>query len=288
MFTKIRRYFREYIHYDHVQFKQLSSLVLAPVLALAPAELGLDNEGTTVNSVDDSVTGVEGEVAPGARVPDSRATTGKLIILREDIEVGNLLDLAAVGVLGNGADIEDTETGLVVGLVGETLVDELVVVDGAGSGLVVTSVLGLLKVGDVPDVGDRETVLGGRVGGSAGRVDLTLVKLIVHDKVCLPHGVENPALVGVGCTDVGSARDDLSGVGTILVGHIVDGEGVLVVAIADVTAEIFLVRSAVHNALSVCRLELAQRSESPCQVAFIGISYHVCSHLEGRNQSGRA
>jgi len=243
--------FREYIHYDHVQLKRLSSLVLAPVLALAPAELGLDNEGTTVNGVNDGVAGVEGEVAPGTRVPDSRATTGKLIVLREDIEVGNLLDLAAVGVLGNGADIEDTETGLVVGLVGETLVDELVVVDGAGGGLVVTGVLGLLKVGDVPDVGDRETVLGGRVGGSAGRVDLTLVKLIVHDKVSLPHGVENPALVGVRGTDVGSARDDLSGVGTVLVGHIVDGESVLVVAVADVTAEVLLVRSAVHNALSI-------------------------------------
>lgn len=246
-----RRYFREYIHYDHVQLKLPSSLVLAPVLALAPAELGLDNEGTTVDGVDNSVARVESEVAPGARVPDSRATTGKLIVLREDIKVGDLLDLAAVGVLGDGADVKDAETGLVVGLVGETLVDELVVVDGAGGGLIVTGVLGLLEVGDVPDVCDRETVLGGRVGGSAGGVDFTLVKLIVHDKVGLPHGVEDPALVGVGCADVRSARDDLSGVGAVLVGHIVDGEGVLVVAVADVTAKVLLVGSAVHNALGV-------------------------------------
>jgi hypothetical protein len=254
----MRRYFREYIHYDHVLLKQLSSLVLAPVLTLAPTELGLDNEGATVNSVNNSVTGVEGEVAPGTRVPDGRAATGKLIVLRENIEVCNLLDLAAVRVLGDGADVKDTETGLVVGLVGETFVDELVVVDGAGSGLVVTSVLGLLKVGDVPDVGDRETVLGGRVGSSAGRVDLTLVKLVVHDKVGLPHGVEDPALVGVRCTDVGSARDDLSGVRTVLVGHIVDGEGVLIVSIADITSKVFLVRSAVNNALSICGFMLAQ------------------------------
>ena len=129
--------------------------------------------------------------------------------------------------------------------------DKLVVVDGAGGGLVVTGVLGLLKVGDVPDVGDRETVLGRRVGGGAGGVDLTLVKLIVHDKVSLPHGVENPALVSVRGTDVGSARDDLSGVGTVLVGHVVDGESILVVAVADVTAKVLLVRSAVHNALSI-------------------------------------
>ena len=69
--------FHEYIHYDHVQLKRLSGLILAPVLALAPAELGLDNEGTTVNGVNNSVAGVEGEVAPGTRVPDSRATAGR-------------------------------------------------------------------------------------------------------------------------------------------------------------------------------------------------------------------
>lgn len=243
--------FREYMHYDHVQLKRLSSLVPAPVLALAPAELGLDDEGTTIDRVNHSVARTKGEVAPGTRVPDSRATTGKLIILREDVEVSDLLDLAAIGELGNGADVKDTETGLVVGLVGKTLVDELVVVDGAGGGLVVTGVLGLLKVGDIPDVGDREAVLGGRVGGGAGGVDLTLVELIVHDKVSLPHGVKNPALVSVGSADVGSARDDLSGLGTVLVGDIVDGEGVLVVAVADVTAKVLLVRSAVHNALSI-------------------------------------
>ena len=68
-------------------------------------------------------------MAPGTRVPNSRATARKLIILRVDVEESNLLNLAAVGVLGDGADVKDTETGLVVGLVGETLVDELVVVE---------------------------------------------------------------------------------------------------------------------------------------------------------------
>jgi hypothetical protein len=107
---------------------------------------------------------------------------------------------------------------------------ELVVIDGAGGGLVVTRVLGVLKAGDVPDVGDGEAVLGRGVGCSAIGVNLTLVKLVVHDKVCLPHGVENPALVSVRRTDVRSARNDLSGVGAVLVSHIVDGEGILVVA----------------------------------------------------------
>ena len=188
---------------------------------------------------------------PCTCVPECLTTAGNSIIAREDIEVSDLLNAASIRVAGNGADVEDTQTGLVVGLVRKTIVDELVVVDGAGGGLIVTGVLGLLEVGDVPDVCDRETVLGGRVGGSAGGVDFTLVKLIVHDKVGLPHGVEDPALVGVRCTDVGSARDDLSGVGAVLVGHIVDGESVLVVTVADITAEVFLVGSAVNNALSI-------------------------------------
>jgi len=31
-----------------------------------------------------------------------------------------------------------------------------------------------------------------RVGCGAGRVDFTLVQLVVHDDVCLPHWVEDP------------------------------------------------------------------------------------------------
>lgn len=241
---------------------QANSLVLAPVLALAPAELRLDNERTTVDGVDHSVAGAESEVAPSARVPNSRATTGKLIVLRVDVEESNLLDLAAVGVLGDGADIKDTETSLVVGLVGETFVDELVVVDGAGGRLVVAGVLGLLQAGDVPDVGDRETILGWRVGCSTRGVDLTLVKLVVHNEVSLPHRVEDPALVSVRCTDVRSTRDDLAGFGTVLVGDIVDGEGVLVVTVADIAAKVLLVGAAVNNALSIVGVAVLRRAAS--------------------------
>jgi hypothetical protein len=145
--------------------------VLPPILALAPAELGLDNERAAVNSVDHRVateTGLadrslkgktndinepgEGKVAPGAGVPNRRALAGKVIILGEHIKVGNLLDLAGVGVLGDRADIQDAKTGLVVGLVGETLVDELVVVDRAGGRFVVSCVLWGFQAGDIPHI----------------------------------------------------------------------------------------------------------------------------------------
>jgi len=232
------------------------SLVLTPVLALTPPlTLNirlLNNKDTTVNSVDNNVARLKGVSRPGASVPESVTAAGLDIIRRVDVKVSNLFDLGAVGELGDAGDVEDAEAGLVVGLVVKTVVDVLVVVDGAGRGLVVAGDDGRLEVLDVPDVGHGEAVLGGRVNGSAVGVDLALVELIVHDDVGLPHGIENPALMGVGSTDVRSARDDCTSVTEAnLVGDVVDGQGVLVVAVANVTAVVLLVRSTVDNALSV-------------------------------------
>jgi hypothetical protein len=97
-------------------------------------------------------------VAPSARVPDRRALARKVIVLRENIKVGNLLNLAGIRELGDRADIQDAKTGLVVGLVGETLVDELVVVDRAGGRFVVSCVLRGFQAGDIPDVRDWEAI----------------------------------------------------------------------------------------------------------------------------------
>lgn len=232
------------------------ALVLVPVLAATPPlalDIGLlDNKDTTVNGVDDNVTRFKGVGRPGTSVPESVTAAGLDIIRRVDIEVGNLLDLGAVRELGDAGDVKDTETSLVVGLVVKTVVDVLVVVDRAGGSLVVAGDDGLLKVLDVPNVGHGETILGGTVDSSAVGVDLALVKLIVHDDVSLPVGVENPTLMGVGSSDVGCARDDGTGVTeTLLVGDVVDGQCVLVVTVADVTAVVLLVRSTVDNALSV-------------------------------------
>ena len=232
------------------------TLVLTPVLALTPLHTLnislLNNKDTTVNSVDNNVTRLKGVGRPGTSVPESVTTAGLDIIRRVDVKVGNLLDLGAVGELGNAGDVEDAETGLVVGLVVKTVVYVLVVVDGAGGGLVVAGDDGLLEVLDVPDVGHGEAVFGRRVNGSTVGVDLALVKLIVHDDVGLPHGIKDPTLVGVRSTDVRSARDDGTSVTEAnFVGDIVDGQGVLVVTVANVTAVVLLVRSTVDNALSV-------------------------------------
>lgn len=167
------------------------------VLALALAPLRLDNKRTTVNGVDDRVSTGEGEVRPSTSIPESVTATGLRIVAGEDVEVGDFLNLGAIGELGDGGDIEDTETGLVVGLESKTVNDELVVVDHASRGLVVAGDLGGFEVLDVPDVGDCETVLGWGADSGAVGVDLALVKLVVHDQVSLPHLVGDPSLVGV-------------------------------------------------------------------------------------------
>jgi hypothetical protein len=161
-------------------------------------------------------------------------------------------------------------------LVVKTVVDVLVVVDRAGGGLVVAGDDGLLKVLDVPNVGHSETIFGGTVNSSAVGVDLALVKLIVHDDVSLPVGVENPTLMGVGSSDVGCARDDGTSVTeTLLVGDVVDGQGVLVVTVADVTAVVLLVRSTVDNALSV--MSVAVLAVATLNVRLGGV-VHVDEH----------
>lgn len=49
-------------------------------------------------------------------------------------------------------------------------------------------------------------------------------------------------------TLVRGARND---VGLVLVGNIVDGQSVLVVTVADITAEVLLIRATVDKALSI-------------------------------------
>lgn len=74
----------------------------------------------------------------GVRGPGSEhlnhSATGKRVILRVDIEVGNLADTVACGVVGDGCDVVDTETRSVGGLVDEAVLDVLVVVNALVGG----------------------------------------------------------------------------------------------------------------------------------------------------------
>ena len=84
-------------------------------------------------------------------------------------------------------------------------------VDSAARSLVVTGLLGVLEVADVPDEG-----YGAAVGGRATGFDL--VVFVVRNEPFLVFGVEDPALVGVGGAVVGGDGD---GLGEFLVGDVV-------------------------------------------------------------------
>ena len=119
----------------------------------------------------------------------------------------------------------------------------MVVVDRGLGRLVVAGVDGRLEVADVEDVG--RGVVDETADLSRGGTGLVqLIELVVEEEG--GHGlVDNPALMGVGVTDVrGFADDDR----VLLVGSVVDGEGVLVVAKADLLAEVLLVGAAVDDA----------------------------------------
>lgn len=169
------------------------------------------------------------------------AAAGLGIVIGEDVEEGNLLDTLAGRVAGHGGDVENAETSAVVGLEGQAVVHVLIVVDGTNRGLVDTGLLWCAEVTDVPDISGREAVRG---RSSA----IFLIQLVIKQEVLLVVGVEDDALVRVGRASVASPGDDgRSG----LVSDVVDGQRVLVVAIADVAASVTGVGSAVDQALCI-------------------------------------
>jgi hypothetical protein len=96
-----------------------------------PLSRPLDNKSTTLNGVDeDETTGEEGVVRPGTDELHASAV-GLVVVLWIDIEETNLLNGATGGILGQAADVEKTEAGAVVALVGEAVNNELVVVRAA-------------------------------------------------------------------------------------------------------------------------------------------------------------
>jgi hypothetical protein len=100
-----------------------------------PAPLGtllageLDDETTALDAVDEDEARFEPGVAgPGADELDLAAAVGA-VVLGMDVNEGGLADGGAGGVLGDGRDIVDAQTGTVVALVDVAVDDVLVVVD---------------------------------------------------------------------------------------------------------------------------------------------------------------
>lgn len=232
-----------------------------PTSGLNPSSRALHNEGATLNRVDQNVATLEVRVVrPGADEVNG-SSKGLVVVLGVDVEESNLGNAASGGVIGERGDVENAETGTVVALEGKAIDDELVVIDAVSLAAVVASLLRSLKRSDIPEVGDWVTT-SSRTGG------INLIVLVVEDEVLLPLGVGDPTLVGVcicyqslfmlsmrgkisqrtASTLVRGARND---VGLVLVGDIVDGQSVFVVTVADITAEVLLIRATVDEALSI-------------------------------------
>lgn len=110
---------------------------------------------------------------------------------------------------------------------------------------------------------------GDRVSIGARSTTVTLIELVVHDGKLLPIRVGDPALVGVRCAFVRCAGDDGGSVETLLVGDIVDRQGVLVVAVANVAAIVLLVRPAVIDALRIVNITILTSAAGAVRVGNI-------------------
>jgi len=131
--------------------------------------------------------------------------------------------------------------------------DVLVVIDGLLLGSVVTCVDWLFQVANVEDVGHRILL-------SCGTNAIFLVEFVIEHKVLLPVAVENSTLMCVCSADIRSARDDLRGIKTSLVSHIIDGESVFVVAVADIATKVALVRTTINKTFGVVDVAILTRA----------------------------
>jgi hypothetical protein len=173
--------------------------------------LALENKATTLHGIYKDVPALEVCITAPRSHKVNDSAIWKSIIFRVDIKEPNLVHTLSGRVLRDGADVENMETSTVVALVGEAIVYVLVVVNAVRGGLVVSSLFGGFEIGDVPDISDEVAV------GSKTLL-VVLVILVIGDKILVPLWVEEPALVNVRCSLIGSLGEHL-GVG--LVGNVI-------------------------------------------------------------------
>jgi hypothetical protein len=149
----------------------------------------------------------------------------------------------------------------------------LVVVNRLLRRLVVASVDGLLKVADVEDVSrgvvDETTDLACRRA-----LLVELIELVIKEED--GHGlVDDPTLVRVCIANVWGRTDDG---GILLVGGVVHGQGVFIVAKANFLANVLRVRTLVNDTLCVVNIAIAScgvKSTSQQIVSNIPLGYIV-------------
>lgn len=118
-------YFKKKVHKNYTVFIYLSRP--GPVLPASKGEVltrPLDDKSTPLNGVDDDeATLEEGVVAPCTDKLQT-AAVGLVVVLRVDVEVSDLLNEAARGVLRERGDVQGAVAGAVVALVSDAVDDE--------------------------------------------------------------------------------------------------------------------------------------------------------------------
>lgn len=138
-------------------------------------------------------------------------------------------------------------------------------VDGTVPHLVVPGDFGVAEIADVDYVGCcealrlvsiRSEALLHRTAYICGNTSpLKLIDLVVHDDVLLVATVQHGSLVDVASSGVCDFADDVGDIG--FVGDVVDGHGVFVVSVADITPGIASVWTAVYQALRIVDVAVA-------------------------------
>lgn len=212
-------------------------LVVPSSPTAAPSSRTADRVEAALDGADENITALKVGVDGPGTVKGGLAAN--LVVLGVDVEIGHLLKTGARIILVDGGDVDDARTRAVVCLPRQAVDNILVVVDGALGAFVHAPEYGVGQILNVDNVGG-----GMLVGSRAGLV--LLVELVVQQQVAVILG--DPALVGVGGTVVGGARQ-LARHGAAR--DVDDGQGVLVEVEADLPALVSLLGAAVDDALGV-------------------------------------
>jgi len=200
-------------------------------------------------------------VRPGTHELDDATNR---VILWVNVEEALYRDTGTGGVFADGADVVYPDAVSVIALVGEAIDNVEVVVDAlVVCGKEGASPFGAAKVREVDNVSDGTA----RRSWSDG---LLLVKLVVEQDVLVPVALSPPALVAVGGAGVGKRGDDLRGRVAVLQGRIVHGDGVLVVADADVASTEPSVGAVVRHTLSIVDVSVLASATRRCGFAGVG------------------
>ena len=126
----------------------------------------------------------------------------------------------------------------------------------------VSAVHRVLQVADINDVSCWQAF------GHWTDISIALIELVIQEKVLLPILVVDRALVSVLGTWVAETGDDVGCVAALVSG-IVDGQSVLVRCIANITTEVLLIWTAIHETFSIMDVTISGRTARAERIRWI-------------------